>query len=205
MLYVRLFLKLNNTFKMGLPDVEKKYYTVEEYFQLEVSSDIRHEFYKNECFPIMGTTRKHNDIVQNIAAQLRPVFRAKGCGVYTESVKVEVIKDVYYPYPDVILTCDESDVENTIIKMPMLIIEVLSPTTQSHDKDFKWQKYRKVPSLCYYMMVSQAEISVEVYTRVGNSMIWSFQEYTDLEQNISFLELDFELSLSAIYEMIQFD
>ncbi len=190
---------------MGHPVEEKIYYTVEEYFQQEEDSVFRSEFYKGELFPMAATSVRHNEIVNNINAALRSHFRPQGCKVLTESVKIEALKNVYYPYPDVILTCDPSDTHNQVIKKPILIVEVASPSTDDYDKGFKWRHYRHIPSLKYYVMVSQSQALVEVFARSGSSDIWSFQEYTDLTATISFPNLDFELPLSVIYELIEFD
>jgi Uma2 family endonuclease len=189
---------------MGQAAAEKKCYTVEEYLQHEEESEFRNEFYKGELFPIVATTQRHNDIVHNILFALRPHLRAKGCRIRTENVKLEVIKDVYYPYPDVMLSCDADDTHHLMIKKPILLIEVASPGTAAYDKSFKWKQYRKIPSLRYYMMVSQDEIYVELFSRNDHQSLWVFQEFDDIQDVISLKLLDFELKLSDIYESIEF-
>jgi Uma2 family endonuclease len=190
---------------MGLPAEGKKYYTVEEYFQQEEDSEIRSEFYKGELFPIEVTTRRHNDIVFNVANIFRSVFRKRGCNAYSENVKIETIKGIYYPYPDVMLTCDPDDNDNLIVKNPVLITEVLSPGTADYDRGFKWLRYRKMPSLRYYMIISQSEMLVEVFSRKDNNALWTLQYFTDSQDVITFESLDFELSLTTIYEFVELD
>lgn len=190
---------------MGQPQEEKKYYTVEEYLQHEEESEFRSEFYKGELFPIVATTRRHNNIVQNIGTNIRSTFRERNCEVLTENVKIEAIKGIYYPYPDVILTCDPDDNDDLIVKNPVLIVEVLSPSTADYDRGFKWLRYRKMPSLRYYMIVSQHEIMVEIFSRKDSNSLWNFQEYIDINDIVHFENLDFELPLSLIYERIELD
>jgi Uma2 family endonuclease len=190
---------------MEHPAEDKKHFTVEEYLQHEEESEFRSEFYKGELFPIEATTRKHNDIVYNIANIFRSTFRKRGCFAYSENVKVEAIKGIYYPYPDVMLTCDPSDDDNLIIKNPILIAEVLSPGTADYDRGFKWLRYRKMPSLRYYMIVSQSEMMVEVFSRKDSNALWTLQYFTDIQDVIKFESLDFELSLATIYEFVEFD
>jgi Uma2 family endonuclease len=168
-------------------------FTVEEYFQIEKEEEIRYEFYNGELFPVEATTVRHNEIVQNLLFAFRAFFRPKGCKITTESVKVEVQEGIYYPYPDLVLSCDPTDSDNLMLKKPVVIIEVLSPSTGGYDKSFKWRRYRKMPSLRYYLMVSQEEFSVEVFTRAGDSDIWSFQEYNEIDAIIPFSNLNFEL------------
>lgn len=190
---------------MGHPAEDKKHFTVEEYLQYEEESEFRNEFYKGELFPVEATTRRHNDIVFNLANIFRSTFRARGCYAYSESVKVEVIKGIYYPYPDAMLTCDPDDDNNLIIKNPVLIAEVLSPGTADHDKNFKWSQYRKMPSLRYYMIVSQSELLVEIFSRKDSKALWTLQYFTNIQDIIHFEYLDFELSLATIYEYVVFD
>ncbi len=189
---------------MGHPAEEKKYFTVEEYLQFEEKSEIRHEFYKNELFPIEATTRRHNEIVQNILFALRAYFREKGCKIFSEAVKVEVLKNIYYPYPDLVLTCDPEDTHQQMVKSPILIVEVESPGTAQHDHTFKWSQYRKIPSLRYYLMVTQNQISVELYSRNSNTTLWAYQEFSSLDDIIHFESLDFQIDMKTIYELIEF-
>lgn len=190
---------------MGHPVEEKKYYTVEEYFQHEEESEFRSVFFEGELFPVAATTRRHNYIVQNIATNIRNIFRERGCEVTTENVKVEAVENKYYPYPDIMLTCDPNDNDNLVVKKPTLLIEVLSPGTESDDRSFKWLRYRKIPSLRYYLLVSQSEILVEMFSRNDNNSLWLFQEFTDIQDIIKFDNLDFELPLQVIYDKIQLD
>ncbi len=160
---------------MGQAAEQKIYYSFEEYILLEQESGIRYEFYNGELFPVEATTIRHNEIAQNVLIAFRSFFRPKGCKVVIESVKVEVQKNVYYPYPDLMLSCDPNDNDNQLLKYPQVIVEVLSPSTGGYDKSFKWRRYRKMPFLRYYLLISQDFPSIEVFTRSGNSDIWSFK------------------------------
>ena len=190
---------------MGHPAEDKKHFTVEEYLQYEEESEFRNEFYKGELFPIEATTRKHNKIVNNIMRTFVPHFEPKGCEAFSENVKLEVIKGVYYPYPDVMMSCEPDDNDALLIKKPVIIIEVLSPSTAAYDKGFKWVQYRKIASLRYYLVISQDEVMVEMYSRKDGTSLWSFQYFTNIQNIIHFEYLDFELPLSSIYEYVAFD
>ena len=125
----------------------KKQMSVEEYFELEKNSEIRHEYYQGEMFAMAGTTDIHNTIVLNCAMALRNALKGKNCNIYTESVKSEVQKDEYYTYPDVMVTCDKRDKNDSYTKrFPIIIIEVLSKSTEDHDRGFKFVKYRDLKS-----------------------------------------------------------
>jgi Uma2 family endonuclease len=184
--------------------IQKKYISVEEYFEMEKQSEIRHEYYDGEVFAMAGTSLNHNRIVQNIAGILRPIFRPKGCEVLLESVKLEAIKRFYYPYPDLMLTCDVDDIDaEYIIKSPTLIIEVLSKSSMARDRISKLRRYKNIPSLQYYLIVSQYEFLVELYSRVEDSTSWLYDVYENETDIINFEKLDLKLSLSDIYDRIK--
>jgi Uma2 family endonuclease len=184
--------------------IQKNYISVEEYFEMEKHSEIRHEYYDGEVFAMAGTSLNHNEIIQNIAGILRPIFRPKGCKVLLESVKLEAIKHFYYPYPDLMLTCDADDLDaEYIIKKPTLIIEVLSKSSVLNDRVAKLRRYKNIASLQYYLIVSQYEFLVELYSRVDDATSWLYDVYEDENDIINFPKLDLKLSLSYIYEGIK--
>lgn len=190
---------------MGLPLTDKKYYTLEEYLAWEEHNEIRHEFYQGEVFAMAGTTIQHNLIVDNVKDKIKQNFQPKGCIVLTESVKLEVIKNVYYPYPDVMLTCHTLDKKSDyIIKFPSLIVEVLSKSTSDYDRGFKWHQYKKMPSLQHYLLVSQYEMLVELYSRNDTSDIWTYQVFENQTDEIYFNHLDFKMPVQTIYQDIVF-
>jgi Uma2 family endonuclease len=184
--------------------IQKNYISVEEYFEMEKHSEIRHEYYDGDVFAMAGTSLNHNEIIQNIAGILRPIFRPKGCKVLLESVKLEAIKHFYYPYPDLMLTCDADDMDaEYIIKKPTLIIEVLSKSSVLNDRVAKLRRYKNISSLQYYLIVSQYEFLVELYSRVDDATSWLYDVYEDENDIINFPKLDLKLSLSYIYEGIK--
>lgn len=183
--------------------VQRHDYSVQEYFSLEKESQIRHEFYKGELYAMAGTSLNHNEIVQNVALSLRSEFRPKGCRVFSENVKLEVVKDIYYPYPDIVLTCHADDMTaNYVISQPSLIVEVLSQSTEKHDRGFKWLHYQRMSSLKHFMLVTQDECRIELYSRNGH--FWRYEAFDSMEQTIRFEHLAFELAVSAVYETITF-
>jgi Uma2 family endonuclease len=188
---------------MGQADT-KKYYSVEEYFELEQNSEERHEYYNGEIFAMAGATLNHNRLVQNVTFLLRAFAKKKGCGVFSENVKLEALRDIYYLYPDVMFTCDSNDLnENLFIRRPSIIIEVLSESTARYDRDFKLRQYKAIRSLQYYLLVSQHEVRVELFTRL-NDFQWQYEDFIELAQAINLERLDITLSLADIYEDITF-
>ena len=191
---------------MGLALEEQKYFTVEEYLEYEERSEFRHEYYRGELFAMAAGTTNHNRLVNRGRSIAERTFLPRGCDVFSETVKLEVIKNEYYPYPDVMITCNRMDLSaKYIIKFPSLVIEVLSHSTESRDRGWKFAKYKKIPTLKYYVLVSQTNVYVEVFTRTEGIDIWKYQSYDTMEAIIDFDEIDFKLPISEMYQNIVFE
>ncbi|NIJ55264.1 Uma2 family endonuclease [Dyadobacter arcticus] len=190
---------------MGLAQMAGSKYTVPEYLEMEEQSEIRHEYYDGEIFAMAGTTMNHNRIVGRLRNLLERRFLPSGCDVFAENVKVEAIKGMYYPYPDLVVTCAPDDIAGTyIVKQPTILVEVLSKSSAVYDRGFKLLRYKRIESLEYYLLVSQNEFVVELYTRTDQRDVWTFQTYESPSDVIQFEKLGFEIAVSSIYENIVF-
>lgn len=183
-----------------------KKYSFAEYMAMEETSVDRHDFYYGEIFAMAGATATHHQLAQNINAALINRFKPDGCFISLEGVRLELLEENFYLYPDVFLTCDERDKKNDLFKnFPSIIFEVLSDSTALYDKEVKLKYYKKIDSLNYYVLVAQKEIMVEVYSRINDSQIWQYQTFETLNETIEFNRLGFELPVAVIYEGIGFE
>lgn len=181
--------------------VSDKLFTVDEYIEFEENSEIRHEFHEGHLYPIEATSDVHNEVIQNAVALIRPVFRQRGCKIYHENVKVQIFEKGKYVYPDIMLTCDERDKNARFIKrFPSLIIEVLSKSTASYDKTTKFDFYRTLPSVQYYLMIESRWQSIELYSRTEKPNVWTYQSFSEPTEIIEFPKLDFQMTFDDIYE-----
>ena len=185
---------------MGQAEPTVRQYTVAEYMALEERSGVRHEFFEGEVFAMAGGTAAHNTLVLNCAFALRTGLRGKSCRVFTENVQLAVEAGRYYNYPDVQVTCSPADLlaERTM-KLPVLLIEVLSKSTETRDRSWKFNQYKALPSLRHYLLVSQATCLVEWYRR-EESGVWSFTPLALFTDEINIAELELTLRLLDIYE-----
>ncbi|MBO9617284.1 MAG: Uma2 family endonuclease [Dyadobacter sp.] len=189
---------------MGHAQLVEQKMTVEEYFELEKRSEIRHEYYNGEVYAMAGTTLNHNRIVGKVRNLLGSHFLSKRCDVFSENVKVEV-SSVYYPYPDVVVTCAPSDISGTyIIRHPTVLVEVMSKTSEHCDSIFKLKQYKIIPSLQYYLLVSQYDYNVSLYSRLERTDLWTYHTFSNSEDVVRLEAFDFEMSLQSIYENIEF-
>ena len=185
--------------------IQKKHYTFQEYLKLEEQEHIRYEYYKGEVFAMAGASLDHGDIVYNIHASIKSVFKKRGCRSFQENYKLELLQDDYYVYPDVVLTCDADDMKaEYIIRHPLLIVEVLSPSTESYDRKVKFNRYLRLASLKYFLFVTQERPFVELYSRPNAATLFQYQFFDELQDVVNFPELDFQLRLQDIYEGITF-
>ncbi len=183
----------------------KKYYTYDEYIQILRQSDVRYEYFDGEIFAMAGGSLNHSDITYNLARCFNDVFRKRGCRCFQEGVMLELQPNDKYAFPDILLTCNEEDVNADYeVKHPLLIVEVLSPTTEKFDRNKKEMYYRRLSSLRYYLLVSQYEPLVHLYSRNKATALFDIKDYNDISDVIVFPGLDFSLSLQEIYDNIRF-
>lgn len=175
------------------------HYTVEEYFALEEVAEVRHMYYRGEILAMSGAVGTHNITVLNCVMSLRSSLQGKGCRVYAENVRLSVLQGELYTYPDVMVTCHPNDSpDQVMMQHPVLIIEVLSPGTESHDRVWKFSRYTQLPSLQHYLLVSASSWLVEWYRREPSG-VWSFTPLASQEDAVTIPELGVALPLADIY------
>jgi Uma2 family endonuclease len=183
--------------------IEEKLYTVEEYFELEKHSDIRHEFYYGKLIPMPGESVKANLIAGNIDFQVKLSLKSKGYVVIRHDVRTIVRERKIYRYPDIAII-KLGDISDThAIRLPEMLVEVTSKNSTSTDHNEKLKEYTALGSVKYYMIVSQDEKLVEVYTR-NNGRSWHYDIYTEDDIEIHLSLLDLTLKMSDIYESVVF-
>ncbi|SDG97839.1 Endonuclease, Uma2 family (restriction endonuclease fold) [Dyadobacter soli] len=178
--------------------------TVEEYFELEEQSEIRHEYFNGEMYAMADDSLNHNEIVSNIRAAFSSFFRPRGCRAFAETIKLKA-SDIYYAYPDVMVTCAPSDVSGTyIVEHPSILVGVVSKTSEHIDRVFKLKEYKRIASLKYYLLVAQNDYGVELYSRLEQTDLWTYHTFHNPTDNVRLDAFDFQMSLDAIYENIEF-
>jgi Uma2 family endonuclease len=178
----------------------------EEYLAIERAAEFKSEYYNGEMFAMSGGSPAHAIITLNLAAEMRAALRNKGCRVASSDLRVRVSAHGLYTYPDVVVMCGQAnyaaDDKDTLLN-PSLLAEVLSPSTEGHDRGFKSTQYRQIESLQAYALVSQTEPRIEVYTRQSASD-WLLSEFAGLDRQCRFRALEFEIPMSEIYLQVQF-
>ena len=141
-------------------------FTYDDYLEWEQRQPERHEYVRGEVFAMAGTTDRHNEISGNFYTLLRQHLRGTPCRVYIAEVKVRVEAADCGFYPDVQVTCAESDRADHLVKRsPVLVVEVLSDSTATFDVGDKFAAYQQLDSLQEYVLVYQERIRVQIYRR----------------------------------------
>jgi Uma2 family endonuclease len=157
-------------------------YTYAEYLAYERDSGMKHEYDDGEIVAMAGGSRRHNALASRISAALENA-RRPGCVAFQSDQRVRILATGKAVYPDASLVCgsiegDPADPGGDTVTNPVLIVEVLSPSTETVDRGEKWQHYQLLPSLQEYVLVSQAEPRVEVYRRLAGGG-WEYRDVTD--------------------------
>ncbi|RYY21455.1 MAG: Uma2 family endonuclease [Cytophagaceae bacterium] len=185
---------------MGQAELQTRHYTPEEYFALEARSELRHEYFEGEVFAMAGGSKSHNVLAQNASASLRAALRGRGCQVFVKNVRLEAKEKSYYTYPDVVVSCDPADRHDPyVVRQPVLIVEVLSPSTAEYDRTTKFEHYQKMPSLRHYLLVSQAAWVVEWFRRDELGQ-WIYTLLSGPDSTLEIPDMGLVLPLRELYE-----
>ena len=181
--------------------------TEAEYLAKERKADFKSEFYKGEMFAMSGASREHILIAGNLVGELRTQFKGRCCEVYSNDMRVKVSETGLYTYPDVVIVCGEPefiDAEVDTLLNPTVLIEILSPSTESYDRGTKATQYRRIPSLREHVLISQERPQVEVLSRQADGN-WLLREVSDLDQVVTLPSVSVSLPMREIYDRITFE
>lgn len=180
---------------MGRPDPR---WTLEEFLAWEETQPERHEFIRGEVFAMVGARRVHGTVSGNVFAMLRSQLRGAPCRAFVEGMKLQVADDTVF-YPDVFVTCDPADLRTEhVFRAPTVIVEVLSPSTESTDRGLKFAHYRRLPSVQEYLLVDPDRRTVELYRR-GAEGLFTLYEPGEARE-IALTSIGCVLALDEVFE-----
>ncbi|MFD2574099.1 Uma2 family endonuclease [Spirosoma soli] len=173
-------------------------YTVDEYFELEKTSEVKHEFVDGILIEMPGESKKANEVRGNIYVALRMGVKGKPFKVYNHDVKLRTVPGRKYRYPDIMVVPAEDNDDTHVVNRAVVTVEVTSENSSGVDHDEKLHEYIGMPSVECYLIVSQAEPLVEVYQRTG--MKWEYAYYTDTNDSFLINALAITLRVADVYE-----
>lgn len=184
--------------------VEKTHYTEAEYFEFERTAFGRWEYVNGEIRQMSGGTTDHGAISMNIGRALGNVLVPRGCRVYGSDVKIHS-GDGINTLPDISVICGEHRYylgKKDVVLNPLLVVEVLSPSTEGYDRGKKFDHYQTINSLQDYLLVEQDKARVLLFTRQNSH--WEMQEVKGMESSVYLPSVDVTLALSDVYALIEF-
>ena len=178
-------------------------FTPEEYLALERKTTVKSEYLNGEIRAMSRVNFVHNFITVDIATELNIQSRGQDWEVYMSNMRVRTGPKGAYFYPDVVVLCGEPQVEDNVFDTllnPILVVEVLSPSTEAFDKGEKFRHYQELASLREYILVSQDRVRVEHY-RLAKTQ-WVQTEFHTLADVLSLVSIACELPLQDIYRRV---
>ena len=186
------------------------YLTPAEYIALERKAipdfeTVRSEYIKGKIIPRSSSNLAHNLITGNITGELHTRLRGGRCVVFANEMRISIPTAKSYFYPDVGVVCEEprfeDDVFDTLLN-PIVVVEVLSPSTEAYDRGEKFAHYRQLTSLLEYVLVAQDQVRVEHYRRQERQ--WIFTDFEGSDEILLLPSIECELPLRGIYERVTF-
>jgi Uma2 family endonuclease len=178
------------------------YISPEDYLEGERVSPIKHEYRRGKVYAMVGAKKPHIIIAGNLITLFNNHLDDTPCIVLNSDIKVRLEEADCYYYPDVAVTCDERDTNSTedFILYPILVIEVLSPSTAAFDRGEKFADYQTSPSLREYVLINQSQMRVECF-RLEESGNWVSQTY-EQGSEVYFASIDFRCDIASIYRKV---
>ncbi len=185
---------------MTLPAIKPRF-AADDYLEWEATQQERHEYVDGEVFAMSGASDTHVTITMNVALSLKTHLRGGPFRALQTDMRLRVEADNAFYYPDLLVTCDERDrgaAAELAKAHPLLLVEVLSPSTSGHDHGVNFASYRKLPSLCEYVLIDCERRLIEVF-RTDDSGHWVLYPFGDNDE-VEFASVDLRIPIAAIYE-----
>jgi Uma2 family endonuclease len=181
---------------------KKKFYTIQEYLQIERGSLEKHEYYKGEIFAMSGASPRHNVIAVNIITTLSIALKGKRCRPFGSDMRIQIPENSLFTYPDVSIFCGDviiSPEDKETVIQPTVIIEILSPSTKNYDRGEKFMLYRAIPALKEYILIDSESVHAEHFA-INEEGLWQLKEYNNLIEKVIIETLNLQLILNDVYE-----
>ena len=180
---------------------QSQVYTLEEYLALEAQAEYKSEYFQGEIFAMAGGSYNHNVIAGNLYAALHQFLAPKDCTAFTGDMRILVKKRELYTYPDVLVVCGRpkfASGRTDTLTNPMIIVEVLSKSTQAYDRGQKFEFYRSIDTFADYVLIDQERVHIEYFHKFKDGR-WVLTELTTPDATLTLETIDFAIPLHQIY------
>ena len=180
--------------------------TVAEYLARGRTAEFKSEYYRGETFAMAGASTQHVSVAVNMLGELHARLKGSPCKVVSNDQWVKVSATGLYTYPDAAIVCGKAEydsVDPDTLLNPVVIIEVLSPSTENYDRGAKFRQYQQIPSLKEYVLVSQDEPLIERFVRQPDES-WNLTILSGLTGDLVFATVPARIPLADIYTGVEF-
>ncbi len=186
------------------------WFSADEYLAFERASPLKHEYENGLLIPMSGASFDHNRITDDLLTFLNIALRGTAFEVVGSNLRVQLSQGDRYVYPDVVVVPDPPELlagaELDTVLNPVLVVEVLSPSTRDRDRGTKFLHYRALPTLRHYLMLDSLRLHAELYTRTEpRGSQWTMDETTDPEAVLDLSQIGVRLPLREVYRRVAFD
>lgn len=181
----------------------QRHYTLDDYFAVEETSPVKHEYFQGEIFAMAGASLAHNDITANVLMLLRSELLETGCRAFGSDLRIATHGGLY-TYPDVSVICGRPLLVTgrpDTATNPVLLVEVLSDATREYDRGDKLVAYQAVPSLREVLLIDQAAVAVERWRRRDETS-WTSETTTTLTDTVTLTAVPVTLALGEVYREV---
>ncbi len=187
---------------------KEPFYSFEEYLVLEEKAPYKNEYHRGKIVAMSGGTFDHNTIAQNAGNAIGNALRKKKkkCRVANSDQKVYIADYDKGVYPDVSIYCEKPTYYKSrkdVLTNPVLIVEVLSNSTEDYDRGKKFTQYRSLPSFKEYVLINQYQAKVESWYKQEEN-VWRISNAEGLNSTIHLYSLDITIALADIFYLIDF-
>ena len=181
--------------------------TPAEYLELERAAEFRHEYYNGRMYAMSGGSLPHALIIANFSRELGNELKKTPCRVMNSDLRVAVSPNGLYTYPDIVVVCESPkyfEGQPDTLLNPVVLVEVLSPSTETQDRGFKAIQYRTIPALQEYLLVSQSEPRVEIFRRRA-AHEWTFIDVAEADAFVELASVNCRVAMPEIYDKVDFE
>jgi len=173
--------------------------SLSQFLDWEERQELRYEFNGFEPVAMTGGTSEHSAIQRNLIMALGTRLRGKPCQVHGSELKIAVAASIRYP--DAFVVCSPIPRGTTVVADPVVVFEVLSPSTSTTDRIVKNQEYRDTPSIQRYVMLEQDRQAATVFARAGDDWVG---HVLSGDVALAMPEIGVDLPLAELYEGVSF-
>jgi Uma2 family endonuclease len=184
-----------------------RYVTPEAYLEAERKAAFRSEYFCGEIVAMSGSSPRHGTITVNVTGEIRSQLKGTPCQAFSNDVKIRTLPNGMFSYPDLSVVCGElqyHDEKQDVITNPRVIVEVLSPSTESMDRGRKWIQYQQIASLTDYLLIAQDQPYIEHFSRQADNQ-WLYNAVSGLKAILTIASIGCTLAISEVYHRVQWD